>query len=583
MVSVSRTLLVTVVLLAWAAPAQAKETTVAKYRGFTLHAEERGNQVCMTLRRERRYQGTQCGRIPRSPHRPVSINPDVGWNNYAAAIAGSIRTAEIEYANGRRQRVPTFGRRGFTARFVILPASPPTAKFIRFFGARGELLGIDGGPAGYIDIFANQVQLIGDRDAGVTANTEVRLEASPDQPDRLVNHACVHVTTSIGGNGFCDYDSENGVIVRGNCDGPNFVGAVVAAGVAGVRLRLGGGSELVLPARDLPAVFGGRRAVAAEVPAAEAVVAAAAVDAGGQAVARATIGLAPGGQPCAGEDRGDDDVSAPLVPVAAPPAVAVAGELVAGDQGERLCVGLRRLPAHTCAPPPVDSDRPRLLRAGELVGGALSRDADRITLRLDRGAPVTVRATAGAYGGVWAGRVRFFIARVPAEAEVVGATVRNAAGTVIGISDRGVPSPRQTSRVLVERGGIGLQLIRREGDEPCVTALPGPAPRYCTVRNPGTPIDGPIRRYSATIVVTCAPRAAIAYGRIADEQRLPEVLLEGGGVVRATRIPLADEDAWIAYLPDTRVLGLRAAGDEAVSLNLPPASTQCGYSASRSF
>jgi hypothetical protein len=35
-VSVSRALLVAVVFLAWAAPAQAKETTVAKYRGFTL-------------------------------------------------------------------------------------------------------------------------------------------------------------------------------------------------------------------------------------------------------------------------------------------------------------------------------------------------------------------------------------------------------------------------------------------------------------------------------------------------------------------------------------------------------------------
>ena len=111
---------------------------MAKYRGFTLHAEERGNQICMTLRRERRYQGTQCGRIPRSPHRPVSINPDVGWNNYAAAIAGSIRTAEIEYANGRRQRVPTFGKRGFTARFVILPASPPDREVHPLLrGARG--------------------------------------------------------------------------------------------------------------------------------------------------------------------------------------------------------------------------------------------------------------------------------------------------------------------------------------------------------------------------------------------------------------------------------------------------------------
>ncbi len=48
-----------VVLLLWlgvCAPAAA-ETRVARVGDFTLHAEERGNRLCMTLRRERRYQG----------------------------------------------------------------------------------------------------------------------------------------------------------------------------------------------------------------------------------------------------------------------------------------------------------------------------------------------------------------------------------------------------------------------------------------------------------------------------------------------------------------------------------------------
>ena len=48
------------------------------------------------------------------------------------------------------------------------------------------------------------------------------------------------------------------------------------------------------------------------------------------------------------------------------------------------------LAAGNCPPPPVDSDDPRLLRQGESVAGALSRDAARITLQLDRGQDVTV-------------------------------------------------------------------------------------------------------------------------------------------------------------------------------------------------
>ena len=71
-------------------------------------------------------------------------------------------TAETESRSGRRARYPTFAARGFSARFVLIPA-PPSAVFVRFYGADGTLLGIDGGPAGYIDIGANRTPVFGDR------------------------------------------------------------------------------------------------------------------------------------------------------------------------------------------------------------------------------------------------------------------------------------------------------------------------------------------------------------------------------------------------------------------------------------
>jgi hypothetical protein len=52
--------------------------------------------------------------------------------------------------------------------------------------------------------------------------------------------------------------------------------------------------------------------------------------------------------------------------------------------------------------------------------------------------------------------------------------------------------------------------------------------------------------------------------------------------VACGRIPLRGEDAWVAFLPDAGVRGLRS-GRQRVVLDLPPASSQCGYSADRAF
>ena len=148
---------------------------------------------------------------------------------------------------------------------------------------------------------------------------------------------------------------------------------------------MGSGAAFTVPARELPAAFGGRRVIAAPVPSGEAVRDAAALDTAGQDVARTSVGTAPGGQPCAGEDQGGDRFSGHLVPTSPPQgavAVAAAGgeSLLVADQGETLCVGLGELVAGICPPPPVDSDRTRLIRRAEIVAGALSRDAERITL-----------------------------------------------------------------------------------------------------------------------------------------------------------------------------------------------------------
>ena len=582
-----RALPAVVLALLMSAPAEA--SVVAREGDFELRATERGDRLCMELTRDGRYRGEACGRIPRSPHRPLHMFPDIGFYNYVAAVPPSVHTAEVEDRSGRRVLHRTFAARGFSARFVLIPA-PPAAVFVRFYGADGTLLGVDGGQAGYIS-WENETQVFGERGGGVYTHTEPLLSPTPDDAGNLRMIACVFAETSSGGNGFCDWRAANGFVLLSECGDRDVAGALLAPGVAELRLTLGSGAQLTLPAGELPAAFGGRRASGLALTRGEAVRDAAALDAAGQIIGRTPVGTAPGGQPCAGEDQGGDGFGGPLVPVSAPAGavtVAAAGgeSLLAADQGERLCVGLGRLRARVCPLPPADSDRPRLLRRGRAVAGVLSRDAARITLRLDRGDDVTVETTAGeAYTGNWAGDVRFFAATVPARREVTGAVVRNAEGTIIGISKRGIVRREVRRRVLAERRGRGVQLVRRTGRQSCLTAFAAdlpPAPRFCTDLNPGTPIDGPFLPYSGAVTVPCAPRLAVAYGRMPDRFATPNVRLAGGRSVRSRRIKLRGEDAWVAFLPDARVRGLRA-GDRRVALDLPPASAQCGYSADRAF
>ena len=279
---------------------------------------------------------------------------DVGWNNNTAAVPRSVRTAETESRRGRRARHRTFAARVFSARFVLIPA-PPSAVFVRFYGADGTLLGVDAGPAGYIDLDADRTPVFGE---DVEAHTEALLPPTPDRADRLRTLACVNVTNSSGDSEFCDDESENGVVVMGACDGSDPVGGIVAAGVANVRLTLGSSAQFTVPARELPAAFGGRRAIGAPCRVREA----AALDAAGQEVARTFVGTAPGGQPCAGEEEGNDRFSGHFVPVsrrAPSQSVRPAANRCSLPNKARHCAWRLDLRFFTAQVPPTDLCRPR--------------------------------------------------------------------------------------------------------------------------------------------------------------------------------------------------------------------------------
>ena len=139
--------LVVLVALVLCAPAQAA-TTVARNGAFTLDARQTGGRICIALRHSGHLQGARCGRIPRSPQRALSVNPNFGYA-YAAAVPRSVRVAEAESTKGLRRRHRTVAARGFAARFVLIPPSP---KFVRFYGPSRRLLGIDPGPIGYIGV-----------------------------------------------------------------------------------------------------------------------------------------------------------------------------------------------------------------------------------------------------------------------------------------------------------------------------------------------------------------------------------------------------------------------------------------------
>ena len=111
--------LVVLVALVLCAPAQAA-TTVARNGAFTLDARQTGGRICVALRHSGHLQGARCGRIPRSPQRALSVNPNFGYA-YAAAVPRSVCVAEAESTKGvASARSAPSAAEAFAARFVLI-------------------------------------------------------------------------------------------------------------------------------------------------------------------------------------------------------------------------------------------------------------------------------------------------------------------------------------------------------------------------------------------------------------------------------------------------------------------------------
>ena len=292
-------------------------------------------------------RATSADGIPRSAQRPVRMFPYVGFDNYAAAVPASVTSAETESRSGKRARHRTFAARGFAERFVLIPA-PPSAVFVRFYGADGTLLGIDGGPAGYIDITANKTPVFGVHDEGVEAHTELRLAPTPDQADRLRTLACIDVFNRTRGGCGLDLESDNALLAaglvrparsrrRGRRRGRRKRSADAGERRGAHASRAGAARGLRRPPRDRRAGperrgrtrrDGARRRGPRRRP--------------------RPGGTEPGGQPCAERDTTGEGFGGALEPTSPPAgavAVASAGgvSLLVADQGETLCVGLGAL------------------------------------------------------------------------------------------------------------------------------------------------------------------------------------------------------------------------------------------------
>ena len=107
-------LVVGVLILACCAPAQAA-ATVAPQRCVHAHAEGR-RRLCLTLRRERHYQGEECGRDPALAAAAAGVFPDSRPTHYAAAVAAVGRGSRRPRRRGGRRRANRPSRRAGSRR-----------------------------------------------------------------------------------------------------------------------------------------------------------------------------------------------------------------------------------------------------------------------------------------------------------------------------------------------------------------------------------------------------------------------------------------------------------------------------------
>src|SRR5918994_1316055 len=262
-------LVVVLSLLGAVGPAEAART-VARVDGFELRARQHDGRLCMVLRRDGRYQGARCGRIPRSPQRPLRILPDAGFRTDAADRL--VTLACVGVANGRGFGGACDGGAEHAYALIAACAGRDLFGAIVAPGVTGVRLTLGSGVEATLPATELPHAFGGRRVAAapVPAGEAVRAAAALDATGAVAARAAIG--TPPGGRPCPGedhgHDSATGVLVPA-APPPGAVTVASAGGESlfaadqGERLCTGLGA---LPARVCPAAAGGLRPPAAASP-----------------------------------------------------------------------------------------------------------------------------------------------------------------------------------------------------------------------------------------------------------------------------------------------------------------------------
>jgi hypothetical protein len=506
--------------------------------------------------------------------------PKDGSVYFGGAVDPAAASVELGFNGGQVVRVPTVPHaraRYFVGQVASAEEEPET---IRTFDAAGTVVGVAMSPDStrHAEFFR--------RDVGGTVmrfglDAQSRLYPLVLEPEHREESLCVVADDelviacrtdpawlSLGGREGCG-------------DIPHSLTGFVPDGTQRVDLVLGSGKRISVRPQSAP--FGLPVQVLADVlPPGEAIRTATARDAAGHVLTRADAEVAPPARRCHGS-RGrwwsESDPPAPRLrrPPDAQLAAALVGgggpQLLARDDGERLCVGIDRLDRNggDCSLPrqALHDDGFLTLDRGYAFGAYPARVTE-IELVYRSGKRVRAPVLPGMeYTGRFRDVVSFALVPLQRGETVQYATLRDRFGRELSWVypvGPGAVDPLVERRTLVRWGSVRLLSGAYDRDRrvPCL-GLRG---------EPCLEVDG---AREAHVVSRCGSRRTIVFGVTPSRA---EIRLAHGAPVRPRLAPLprGRGKAFLAVLgPDAEVASVRFGGRRGFTVPSRPARDQCGW------
>jgi hypothetical protein len=542
---------------------------------------------------------------------PVVTNTTGGQVYFGGAVDAAVASVELAFENDQVVRVPTVAGEAYTgrdaghARFFIGqvtsrgieddPLSVVVAgepRSIRMFDAAGAVVGVARSP----DI-ERRAEIMRRRAGGATVRFEAiatsRLDPLAFAPEHRTDRLCLTVPDRRGDAEplVCRYRPE--AVALGGYLGcgrrPSTLAGFVPDGTRRLDVLLGSGRTLRVRPRPAPLGHPGL-VVVAVLPRGEATRGATTRDAAGRVLRRAAVRAAPPFRRC-GEllSRWSYDEPLPRPRLGRPKgtqlAAALAGnggpQLLARDDGERLCVGIDRLDldGSDCFDPPLSAFSGDELRVDPKQGvafGVYPARVAEVEVHFRGGRRIRAPALPGMeYTGRLRDAVHFALIPLPIGKRATIAGLLDASGREIGAASVDGPVGARSAgppRTVLREGPV--RLIAR--DDPCI----GIAGRAC---DEYLPTKG--AALTTRVLAPCHRRRTIVFGQVPWYATRVEVRLAHGRSVRAqvARFPRGLGGAGKVYLavhgPDAEVRRVVVDGPMPYEFSVParPARRQCGW------